>query len=188
MNETVCPICYESIGLDNCSTTPCNHRFHCNCLIEHVYSHANDIIQCPVCRQEGLRINNTITGASGPIPAQNETYYSGTTGAYYSDASGTYYGPSGTYYGPSGTYYRPSGTYYGSPVNRYVASPIISSISNLIQSYTTLDQNSTELVNIRVVVEPSGNTTANITRLRKSGDYGVTVMAEAFNRASHTEN
>lgn len=154
MNDNVCPICYETIGIDNCSVTPCNHRFHCNCLIEHVYTHSNTP-NCPVCRQEGLRVN-TVTGLSG---------------VHYDGSGGFVAGPSGLA-GPTGfTGYYSSQAY---------PSPIIYSISNLIHSYTTIDSGSSDLVNINVVLQPSGNTTANITCLRQTGEYGVSRMTDAF--------
>jgi len=166
MTDNVCPICYENIGIENCTTTQCNHRFHCNCLIEHAYNHINGVLQCPVCRQAGLRIHNTVTGLTG-VDASGA--YHGATGMV--DASGAY----GRYYGPAGSY----GNTYVSPYTSS-ASLVLSSISSLILSQTALSADSSELVNIRVSVEPSGNTIANITRLRQTGDYGVSRMTDAF--------
>lgn len=157
MNDNICPICYESIGIENSTTTQCNHRFHCNCLIEHAYNHINGVLQCPVCRQEGLRIHNTVTGLTGMV-----------------GASGHYYGVTGA----SGHYFRQTGIYSNGYGQGH--STVLSSISSLIQSQSTLNVDSSELVNIRVTVEPSGNTIANITRLRQTGDYGVSRMTDAF--------
>jgi hypothetical protein len=108
-----------------------------------------------------LRIRNTVTGLTGMV-----------------DVSGVYYGATGNYY-------------YG---NNYVSthasssSLVLSSISSLIQAQTTLDPDSSDLVNIRVSVEPSGNTIANITRLRQTGDYGVSRMTDAFSSSVRYSN
>lgn len=160
MTESVCPICYETIGIENLAVTPCNHRFHCNCLIEHAYNHVHSPLQCPVCRQEGLRINNTNTGLTGTVDASGSNAYVSGSNAY----------------GATGHYrtHRSYGNVY------YSSSSVMSSISNLIQSQNTLEQDSSDLINISVVLEQSGNTIANITRLRQTGDYGVSRMTDAF--------
>lgn len=42
-----CPICMDTIGLSNCLTTECGHRFHTSCLMRNV---AHNGFGCPYCR------------------------------------------------------------------------------------------------------------------------------------------
>ena len=46
-SDEFCPICFEIIGVENCVTTRCKHRFHCNCLLKSVLNLGN---MCPLCR------------------------------------------------------------------------------------------------------------------------------------------
>jgi hypothetical protein len=115
-----------------------------------------------------LRINNTNAGLTGRVDASGSNVYGGATGMHAYGATGHYRGYGNVYYS---------------------SSSVMSSISNLIQSQNILEPDSSDLINIRVVLEQSGNTIANITRLRQTGDYGVSRMTDAFaNSVRHLQS
>jgi len=50
-----CPICMEEIGIINCITTECGHKFHARCMITNIERNG---FNCPYCRSLMAEISN----------------------------------------------------------------------------------------------------------------------------------
>ena len=100
-----CPICFESIGDENVTTTACNHKFHCACLIEHT---SKNNAKCPICR------TNILSTLNQEYTTSNNNYI-GVTG-YYSPTTYNYYGICGYSQSQSNRYSGISGNIYSSQI------------------------------------------------------------------------
>ena len=86
-----CPICFESIGQENTTTTICHHKFHCSCLIEHI---AKNNLNCPICRTTlfagavGIGVSGNYFEHSHSLTSLGPTSYHSETSIYYGNVYG----------------------------------------------------------------------------------------------------
>ena len=179
-----CPICFESIGDENVTTTACNHKFHCACLIEHT---SKNNAKCPICRtnilstlnQEYTTSNNNYIGVTGYYSPTTYHYYgicgysqsqynrySGISGNIYSSQietnSNSYYGICGYSQYQSNRYLNTNG-YSGASGIQHIngnTNSIQLKFDNIVKSY--LESRTPDITNISITINPSGTTITNI--------------------------